>query len=74
MILFAIWYYLPANQQLRGRDICSYNAIKTNQTCYCVTAAAARTFFSNGTHLIIKYSKQVNDIPLGTPNVTIRYN
>jgi hypothetical protein len=29
MLVLALWYYLPSNQQLRGRDVCSYYSIKS---------------------------------------------
>ena len=76
MILFAAWYYLPSNQQLRGRDTCSYTAIRLNETCYCYTMAAVRTFYSNGSMEILKLSNKINNIPLGLnfTNVAIGYS
>lgn len=51
MALFLVWYYLPPNQELRGRDICSYTAMKINEPCVCMTPAAVRTFLPNGSTL-----------------------
>lgn len=54
MVLFVIWYYLPANQQVRSGDICSYTAKQLNETCVCITPAAIRTFLPNGSTITIK--------------------
>lgn len=54
MLIFAAWYYLPSNQQLRQGDICSYTAKQLNETCVCITPAATRTFLPNGSTITIK--------------------
>lgn len=52
MILFAGWYYLPSNQEVRGRDVCSYYAIKENKSCYCFGVnIIPKTFYPNGSSI-----------------------
>jgi hypothetical protein len=74
MIIFAAWYCLPSNQQLRGRDICSYTAIRLNESCSCSTPAATRTFLWNGSTEVMKVIQRIDSIPIiNLTNVTIRY-
>ena len=35
LIIFAIWYYLPENMEVRGKDPCTYYTEKEKGTCEC---------------------------------------
>lgn len=69
MLVFALWYYLPSNQLLRGRDVCSYYSIKSNQTCFCLVAQGQiqQHYFPNGSSITLMPTRNRN---IQLPNVT----